>query len=70
MVQVKGLPINYKVKLKGYTLALEPIIYFRMLSWKATHHKLEDIFFITDLERELEVLAKVKEAYSIEMKEY
>ncbi len=40
MIQEKGLTVNYKVKVKSYTFALEPIIFFRMLAWKVTHHGL------------------------------
>lgn len=41
-------------------MALEPVVYFRVLAWKATHHRLEDIFYITDIEREMLVLERVK----------
>ncbi len=62
-IQAKGLSVNYKFKLKSYTLAIEPIIYFRMCGWKLTHHTLQDIFFITDVGRELNCLNQVKELY-------
>jgi hypothetical protein len=39
-VQEKGLPVNCKMKLKGYTFALEPIVLVRMRKWKLTHHSL------------------------------
>jgi hypothetical protein len=63
LIQSKGLSVSYKVKLKSYTFAIESIVYFRVCRWKATHHKLEDIFYITDIDRELECLASVKEVY-------
>ena len=70
IVQNKGLSINYKVKLKSYAFAIEPIVYFRVCNWKVTHHSLEDIFFLTDLDRELSCLEKVREVYSVYLQKY
>jgi hypothetical protein len=39
-VQEKGLPVNYKMKLKGRSFALEPVLLARMSRWKLTHHRL------------------------------
>jgi hypothetical protein len=63
LIQSKGLPVNYKVKLKAYTYALETVVYFRMCAWKATHHGLEDIFCVTDVDRELTCLEQVRTVY-------
>ena len=40
MIQGKGLSVTYKVKLKSYTFALEPLVYLRMCKWRATHNNL------------------------------
>ena len=64
LIQNKGLSVNYKVKLKSFTFALEPIVFFRMCDWKLTHHTLEDIFFVTDLDKEIKYLSQAKEMYS------
>ena len=34
-----------------------------MCEWKLTHHTLEDIFFVTDIGKEISCLNKVKDAY-------
>jgi hypothetical protein len=50
-IQAKGLPISYKVKLKPYIFCSELVVFYRMNEWKLTHHKMEDIFSITDLNK-------------------
>ena len=40
VIQAKGLAVNYKVKLKAYTMALEPVILMRMRRWKLPSHGL------------------------------
>lgn len=62
-VQEKGLSINYKMKLKGHTFAMEPIVLLRMTRWKLTHHSIHHIFCITDIDVELILLDKLKELY-------
>lgn len=34
-----------------------------MCEWKLTHHTLEDIFFVTDIDREIRCLNKSKDNY-------
>ena len=70
MIQNKGLSVNYKVKLKGFTFSLEPVVYFRVCRWRATHDKLEDIFYVTDVGREICCLEQVKEVYLQYLREY
>ena len=70
LIQSKGLSVSYKVKLKSYTFALEPIVYFRVCNWKATHHKLEDIFYVTDIDREIECLDSARNIYSEYLEQY
>jgi len=50
-IQSKGLAVNYKMKIKAFTLTLSPILLMRMVKWQLTHHCLEDIFFVTDLDK-------------------
>lgn len=48
-IQEKGLSVNYKIKCKSYAVAMEPILLMRATKWKLTHHKVENIFFATEI---------------------
>jgi len=48
-IQEKGLSVNFKIKCKSYTVAMEPILLMRATKWKLTHHKVENIFFATEI---------------------
>jgi hypothetical protein len=69
-VQEKGLPVNYKMKLKGHTFAMEPIILLRMTAWKLTHHSIHHIFCITDINAELTLLEKLTKIYQKALEQY
>ena len=59
------LSIRRKFNINRSRLNLELIMFHRLNSWNLTSiESLNDIFFVMDIERELEILAQVKQTFT------
>ena len=59
------LSIRRKFNINRCRLNLELIMFHRLNSWNLTSiESLNDIFFVMDIERELEILAQVKQTFT------